>query len=73
MNDASHSSSTDETARKTKTESTGRVKAAAWTAGLTAFFAIAMISDSPTWPAAFVAGCVIAMVAFVCYLILHYR
>lgn len=49
----------------------GRVNAVAWTAGLTAFFAVAAISDSPTWPVACVAGCAVAMVAFVCHLILR--
>jgi hypothetical protein len=72
MSDVSHSSSTDEATRKAKTESTGRVKAAAWTAGLTALSAIAVIDDSPTWPVAFVLGLVVVMVAFVCYLILYY-
>jgi hypothetical protein len=50
-----------------------RIKTAAWTAGLTAFFVLAAVDDSPTWPAAFVAGCVVLMVGYVCHQILHCR
>jgi hypothetical protein len=60
-------SSTDDAVKKT------RIKAAAWTAGLTAFFVLAAMDDSPTWPAAFVATCVVGMVSYVCHQILHYR
>jgi hypothetical protein len=50
-----------------------RIKIAAWTAGLTAFFVLASMEDSPSWPAAMVAVCVVAMVGYVCHQILHYR
>jgi hypothetical protein len=50
-----------------------RIKTAAWTAGLTAFVVIASMDDSPSWPAAFVAVAVVAMVGYVCHQILHYR
>jgi len=50
-----------------------RVKAAAWTSGITAVCTLAGIDDVNTWSAAFVVACVIAMVTFVCYQILYYR
>jgi hypothetical protein len=61
------------TERSAVVKSAGRVKAAAWTAGITAFFVLAANDDSSSWPAAFVSVCVVAMVAYVCYLILYYR
>jgi hypothetical protein len=64
---------TGDASRKHETGSNGRVKAAAWTAGLTAFCSLAVIDDSPTWPVAFAVASVIAMVAFVCHTILYYR
>jgi hypothetical protein len=73
VNDASPASSTTGNITNAAANFSGRIKAAAWTAGLTAFFVLASLSDSPTWPEAFVAACVLAMVGFVCYLILYYR
>jgi hypothetical protein len=73
MNDASYASAADEAAKKSRAESTGRVKVVAWMAGLTAFFVLLSIDESPTWPGAFMVACVVAMVTFVCYLILRQR
>ena len=56
-----------------ETASNMRIKAAAWTAGVTGFCALAAVDDSPTWPMAFAAGCVVLLVGWVCYLILFYR
>jgi hypothetical protein len=66
-------SSIEQTGSKSKKESMGRVEVAAWTAGSTGFFVLILIGNTPTWPVAFTAGCVVAMVAFVCYWILNYR
>jgi hypothetical protein len=51
----------------------GRIKAAAWTAGVSALCVLAVVDDAPTWPVAVVAIGVVAMVAYVCHLILNYR
>jgi dipeptide/tripeptide permease len=52
---------------------TGRykaVEAAGWTAGLTALFITGALSANPTWPMAFGAAAIAAMVATVCYFML---
>ncbi len=47
-----------------------RVSTAAWTAGMTAFFAAGALAGVPTWPTAFGVAAICAMVAVVCLRIL---
>ena len=69
---------TDTTEQSPKTDSaqgiarerTKQVGVAGWTAGMTALFECIALSQSPTWPMAFGAAAVAAMVAVVCYFIL---
>jgi hypothetical protein len=47
-----------------------RRSTAAWTAGVTAFFAAGALAEGPTWPTAFGVTAFCAMVAVVCLRIL---
>ena len=72
MIESSPYSSTEATERESGARSKYRVIAVALIAGVNAFCAIAAVSDSPSWPVAFVAASALAMVGFVCHAILHY-
>lgn len=52
-------------------ERTKQAGAAGWTAGLSAFFAMATAAAEPTWPVAAGITAVAAMVSVVCYLMLR--
>ncbi|MCX6911257.1 MAG: hypothetical protein NTY01_24890 [Verrucomicrobia bacterium] len=50
---------------------TEQVTVAGWTGGVSAFFALVTLGQSPTWPAAVGVAAVMAMVAVACYFILR--
>ena len=51
-------------------ERTKQVTVVGWVAGLSAFFSVATLTQSPTWPVAFGIAAIAAMVAVVCHAIL---
>jgi len=53
-------------------ERTKQASAAAWTAGLSALFAMGTAAAEPTWPVAAAIAAVAAMVAVVCSLMLRH-
>ena len=70
MNDATSTPAKLDPIQPGDSERTKQVTVAGWTAGLSAFFALGALTTSPTWPTAFGALAVSAMVAAVCYFIL---
>ena len=70
MSDASQPPPPTDPKRDSDRERTKQVEVAGWTAGLSAFFALATLSVAPTWPMALAVVAVVAMVAVVCFFIL---
>ena len=53
-----------------ESERTKQVTVVGWTAGVSAFFAVTVLMEQPSWPTAFGVSAVALMIALVCYFML---